>query len=138
MALRRLLSRAQLSDVLDDDLKIAEYEREVPTFKAAAHTYFYTRMGGNSASSRRDRWYVSSRHDYWILDVAMSVLGPAADHNGISIRIGVPRHVVRVRKPSRVYPVPGCAHAAAHKAIIAAIALAQLKADAAVSVPKSD
>ena len=68
----------------------------------------------------------------------MSVLGPAADHNDISIRIGVPRHVVRVRRPRRVYPVPGCAHATAHKSIIAAIALAQLRADPIISVPTSD
>ena len=68
----------------------------------------------------------------------MSVPGPADDHNGIIIRIGVPRHAVRVRNPMRVYPVPGCAHAAAHKAIIAAIALAQLRADAIISVPTSD
>ena len=68
----------------------------------------------------------------------MSVLGPAADHNGISIRIGVPRHVVRVRRPSRVYPVPRCAHAAAHKAILPAIAVTQLQADAIISVPTSD
>ena len=57
----------------------------------------------------------------------MSVPGPAADHNNISIRIFVPRHEVRVRKPKRLYPVPGYAHAAAHKAIIAAIALVQLR-----------
>ena len=48
------------------------------------------------------------------------------------------RHVVRVRKPRRVYPVPGCAHAAAHKAIIAAIALAKLRAHAINYVPTSD
>ena len=68
----------------------------------------------------------------------MSVPGPAADHNGIGIRIGVPRHVVRVRKSRRVYHVPGFAHAAAHKAIIAAIALAPLQADAIILIPTSD
>ena len=68
----------------------------------------------------------------------MSVPGPAAEHNGISIRIGVPRHVVCIRKPKRVYPVPGYAYAAAHKSIIAAIALAQIRADAIISVPTSD
>ena len=68
----------------------------------------------------------------------MSVPSPDDDHDGISIRIGVPRHVVRVRKPRRVYHVPGCANAAALKAIIAAIALAQLQPDAIISVPTSD
>ena len=60
----------------------------------------------------------------------MSVPGPFTDHNGISIRIGVPRHVVCVRKPRRVYTVSCCAYAAAHKAIIASIALAKLQPDA--------
>ena len=68
----------------------------------------------------------------------MSVSGPAADHNGISIRIGMPRHVVRVRKPRRVYNVPGCAYAAAHKSIIAAIKQAQLQTDETISVLTSD
>ena len=97
LALRRLLGRAQLSDVLHEDMDITEEVRAVPSFQAAAHTYFYTLPGGGSASSRLDRWYVSYRYTAWIRDVAMSVPGPAADHNGISIRIGVPRHVVRVR-----------------------------------------
>ena len=81
---------------------------------------------------------MSSWHADWIRDVAMSVSGPSADHNGISIRIGVPRHVVRVRKPRRVFPVPGCARAAAHKSIIAAIKQAQLQSDETFSVPTSD
>ena len=66
LALRQLLGRAQLSDVLDGDMKITEEEKSVPEFHAAAHTYFYTLPGGGSASSRLDRWYVSSRHDDWI------------------------------------------------------------------------
>ena len=68
----------------------------------------------------------------------MSVPGPDADHNGIIIKIGVPCHVVRVRMPRRVYPVLGCAHAAAHKSIIAVIALAHFQANATMSVPTSD
>ena len=138
LALRRLLGRVQLSDVLDDDMDMAEEDRDVPAFHAASHTYFYTLPGGGSASSRLDRWYVSSRHADWIRGVALSVPGPAADHNGISIRIGVPRYVVRVRQPRHVYPVPGCANTAAHKAIVAAIKLAQLQADETLSVPPSD
>ena len=38
MALRRLLGRAQLSDVLDDDMDVAEDEGAVPAFQKAAHT----------------------------------------------------------------------------------------------------
>ena len=40
LALRRLLGRAQLSDVLDCDTEIAEEERAVQAFHAAAPTYF--------------------------------------------------------------------------------------------------
>ena len=105
LALRRLLGRAQVSDVLDGDMEIAEEERTVPVFHAAAHTYFYTLPGCGSASSRLDRWYASTRHADRIRDVAMSVPGLSADHNGISIRIGVPRHVVRIRNMRRVYPI---------------------------------
>ena len=138
LALRRLLGRAQLGDVLDADMEIDEEKRALLEFQAAAHIYFYTLSGGNSASSRLDRWYVSYRHTAWIRDVAKSVPGHAADLEDISIRIGVPRHVVRVRKPRRVYPVPGLAHAAAHKAIMAVIALDHLQPDAISSVPTSD
>ena len=40
IALRRLLGRAQLSDVLDDDMEQAEDERAIAHFHAKAHTYF--------------------------------------------------------------------------------------------------
>ncbi|TDH70315.1 hypothetical protein CCR75_009217 [Bremia lactucae] len=136
--MRRLIGQAQLSDVFYDEMEIAEEEKAVLAFQAAAHTYFYTLPGSGSATSRLDRVYVSSRHADWIRDVALAVPGPAADHNGISIRIGVPRHLVSVRTPRRVYPIPGCAHAAAHKAIIAAIDLAQIQVAETLSVPPLD
>ena len=68
----------------------------------------------------------------------MSVPGPSADHNGISIQIGAPQHIVRVRKPRRVYPVPGCAQATATSAIPATIELAQIKVDESSFIPSSD
>ena len=68
----------------------------------------------------------------------MAIPGPAAHHNGISIRIGVSRHVVFVRKPRCVYPVPSCAYAAANKAIYTDLALVKVQADAIISVPTSD
>ena len=74
----------------------------------------------------------------WIQDVDLSVPGPSADHNGISIRIGAPRYIVRVRKPRRVYPVPYCAQAAATSAIVAAIEIAQIEVDKSSSIPSSD
>ena len=46
LALRRLLGRAQLSDILDGDMEIVEEERAVPAIQAEAHTYFYTLPGG--------------------------------------------------------------------------------------------
>ena len=55
MALRRLLGRVQLSDVLDDYMDIAIEERTVTAFQAASHIYFYTLPGGGSTSSRLDR-----------------------------------------------------------------------------------
>ena len=68
----------------------------------------------------------------------ISVPGPAADCNGINVSIDVPSHVVRVRNPRRVYPVPGCLQSVAHKAIISPIELAHLQADATIIVPTSD
>ena len=70
--------------------------------------------------------------------VDLSVPGPLADHNGISIRIGAPRHIVRVRKPRRIYPVPGCAQATATSAIVATIEMTQIEADKSSSIPSSD
>ncbi|TDH72030.1 hypothetical protein CCR75_004872 [Bremia lactucae] len=86
-------------------------------------------VGGGSATSDLDRWYVSDIHSDWIRDVDFSVPGPAADYNGISVRIRVPRYVVRVHKPRRVYPVPGCAQADAISKIITAMELAQRQVD---------
>ncbi|CAI5702020.1 unnamed protein product [Peronospora effusa] len=131
-ALRRLLGQTQLCDVLEDDMERAEEERAISSFYAAAHTYFYTLPGSKLASSRLDRWYVSALHADWVRDVDLSVPGPEADHNGISIRIVAPRHVLRVRKPRHVYPVPGCAQAAAISSILAAIERAQIKNDESV------
>ena len=62
LALRWLLGRAHLSDVLDDDMERAGKDRAIAGFHATAHTYFYTVPGGGSASSRLDRWYVITRH----------------------------------------------------------------------------
>ena len=138
IALRRLLGRAQLSDVLDDDMEQAEDERAIAHFHATAHTYFYTLPGGGSDGSHLDRWYVSAGHSDWIRDIEFSVPGPAADHNGIIVRIRAPRHVVHVWKPRRVYPVPGCAQAAAIGNITAAIELAQHQVDHTDSIPTSD
>ncbi|CAI5712600.1 unnamed protein product [Peronospora destructor] len=42
LALRWLLSRTQLSDVLEDEMEQAEEERAISAFHAAVHTYFYT------------------------------------------------------------------------------------------------
>ena len=81
---------------------------------------------------------MSYRHTDWIQDVDMSVPGPAADHNGTSIKTGVSRHVVRVQNPRRVCPVPGCAHADAYKSIIVTMAQAKLHADYTFSVPTAD
>ena len=50
----------------------------------------------------------------------------------------MPRHVVCVRKPRHVYPASGCAHAAAHRLVIAAIKQAQLQADETISIPTLD
>ena len=70
--------------------------------------------------------------------VDLSVPGPLADHNGISIRIGAPRHILRVRKPRRIYPVPGCAQATATRAIAEAIELAQIEVDRSSFITSSD
>ena len=57
------------------------------------------------------------------------------DDNGISVRIGASRHIVRVRKPRRVCPVPGCAYATATSAIVASIELVQIVVDKSISIP---
>ena len=46
-------------------------------------------------------------------------------------------HLVRIRKPWRVYPIPGCTQVATISEITAAIAMAQRQVDGAASVPTS-
>ena len=81
---------------------------------------------------------MSALHADWIQDVDLSVPGPAADHNGISIRIGAPRQIVLIRKPRQVYSVPGCAQATATNAILAAIEITQIEVDKSSSITSSD
>ena len=88
-ALRRLLTRAQMSDVPEDEIERAVDERS-PEFPASAHTYFYTPAGGGAANSRLDRCYVSSCHANWVRDVHQSVSGPTSDHNNVTICLGHP------------------------------------------------
>ena len=45
---------------------------------------------------------------------------------------------MRVRKPRRIYPVPGCAQATATRAIVAAIELAQIEVDKSSFITSSD
>ena len=73
LALSRLLARAQMSDVLEDEMERAVVERELSAFHAAAHTYFYNLTGGGFASSRLDWCSVSDLHPKWIRDVVLSV-----------------------------------------------------------------
>ena len=47
LALRRLFTRAQTSDVLGDAIERVVDGRSSPTFHASAHTYFYTLPGGS-------------------------------------------------------------------------------------------
>ena len=79
-------------------MKSAEEEKVVPTFRSSTSTYFTKLMGVGSATARLDRWYVISLYADRIRNVARSVFGPAADHNGIRIRIEAPCNVVRVRQ----------------------------------------
>ena len=67
----------------------------------------------------------------------MYISGPVADHNGISLRIRAPRHIVRVRKPRRVFPVPRFAQAIAISTILAAIELEHFEVDKSSSIPSS-
>ena len=63
-----------------------------------------------------------------IRDVDLSVPGPEADHNGTSKLMGALGHVMRVRKPRRVYTVSGCTQTIAISAILAVIELAHIEA----------
>ena len=115
--LRQLIVRTQLSDILKDVMKIAEKEKEHVRFLGVDSYLLYTLPSGGSASLQLYMCYVSSLHDNWIRDNDMSVPGPAADQNRISIRIGPLYLVVRVLKPMRVYLVPGCVYKTAKSTI---------------------
>ena len=62
LILRWQFGKKLFSDVLEDELQLAGDDRAISPFQAAAHTYLYTLRGGELASSRRDRGYVSFRH----------------------------------------------------------------------------
>ena len=119
--LRRLVTRAQISDVLEDEIERAMDECSIPELHVSAHPYFYTLLGGGAASSRLDRWYVSSCHANWVRDMHRSVPGPHSDYNGVTIRLDVPHSTVRVRPPRRLYPVPESAKANVKPVILAAL-----------------
>ena len=68
----------------------------------------------------------------------LSVHSLTAYYNGMKIRIGAPRYVVRVCQSRRVCYVPGCAHDTANSKIIAFINMAQLQINESDSVLTSD
>ena len=77
-------------------------------------------------------------HADLICDVDLSVPVTTAEQNKFSIRIWTPRHIVCVRKPRQVCPVPGCVQATATSAILAIIELAQIDLDKSSSVTTSN
>ena len=106
LALRRLLGRSHLSGVLDEDMERAKTTGPLRVFMRQ-HTFIFTLCQVVARPVHvSNRCYVTARHSDWIRDVDCSVPDPAADHNGIIVRIGTPHRVVRIRKPRRVYPVP--------------------------------
>lgn len=84
VVLRRLLDRWDLVDSLAEDAARARDERDEADFHRQTHTYFYTSPGGVPASSRLDRFYVSSAYADWIRDISQGVSGPPSDHNGVT------------------------------------------------------
>ena len=50
LALRQLLVQAQISDVLEDEMELAEQDRFKSILHAAAHIYFYTIPGDGLAN----------------------------------------------------------------------------------------
>lgn len=62
LALRQVIGRVQLSDVLYDAMQLGNEKRAIPAFHAAEKTYFYTLSGGASSSAGLDSLYVSSLH----------------------------------------------------------------------------
>ncbi|KAI9982763.1 hypothetical protein PInf_008761 [Phytophthora infestans] len=70
------------------------------------HTYFYTIPGSGPASSRLDRWYVAPAALDWVAHSETFDAGSRSDHKGVKLHLVSPSDPIRIRKPTRVFPVP--------------------------------
>ena len=114
-ALASLLLDRALTDVAEEAIAEAVTEEQVGQFRSLHHTFFYRLPDGSPASSRLDRWYVSTQMYEWVRKVQVVIPGPGSDHNGVLLLICNPRRKRRRKGIAPAYPVPLYAAAEADK-----------------------
>lgn len=87
-SLQRLISAWGISDCLNDEIASCDTRMDVHEFHARQHTYRYTLPCGKPASSRIDRWYISTEAINWIRTCTATTAGsdPVNGRNIQSLR----------------------------------------------------
>ncbi|GMG15426.1 unnamed protein product [Phytophthora fragariaefolia] len=76
------------------------------------HTYTYSVPGHGDATSRLDRWYVTASTMPWVAAWNLVRMGNKPDHHGAKLHVRSPDDPIRIKRPSRLHPVPTFAQAA--------------------------
>ncbi|OWZ16530.1 reverse transcriptase [Phytophthora megakarya] len=101
-----LLGNWCLEDALLSEIPEVEDVPALHHFHTAHHTYRYNIPGKGEATSRLDRWYLSSAAMEWLRKIEVIPPVHKADHRGVQIWLGSPTDPVRIRKPAQIFPAP--------------------------------
>ncbi|OWY97732.1 reverse transcriptase [Phytophthora megakarya] len=122
-ALRRLLRNWALEDAIMP-FRPSRDGWTAPTIAhhhALTHTYGYTVKVGGTGTSRLDRWYLSANAHEWIGGLEVLPLKRGADHHAVVAQIRSPIDPIRIRKATKVFPVPAFASEAVRDLTVSAI-----------------
>lgn len=116
-ALQTLLEKWRLADAATEDMLSSETAEAVDSFRQRHHTYRYALANAQFASSRLDRWYVSSAGYSQVMSVMVTEPVSRSDHDSVvlKLRTSIPRPTRAHCQRSLRYPLLECAADAIHE-----------------------
>ncbi|KAE8913531.1 hypothetical protein PF003_g2998 [Phytophthora fragariae] len=105
-SLDNLLQRWHLHDSVETQLPNPADPESLRQFYSEHHTHEYPLPGRGLASSRLDRWYGNDKANPWMAATHIGIDGLRSDHKGVAVYLRSPKDPVRIKKPTRVFPVP--------------------------------
>eukprot|EP00644_Phytophthora_capsici_P019305 jgi/Phyca11/132955/e_gw1.277.4.1 len=116
--LQNLLTHWALSDPVALGRPALWNSQALAKHQMDTHTFHYPVKGTGEGSSRLDRWYVSAPLMEWVAGTEVVIPEVKADHRAACMHLSSPNDPIRVRKPTRIYPVPKYAEEAVASATL--------------------